>query len=185
MAKGRLFNGFIHVVAVCAAFCFVFSLGGHFNSSCLAEDEEIELKGVLLASADDRNIKSPWGDLKDQQLLLNQDQRVSLENNNLKIIFGLTHWDKESASYVGDNLKFSSLYVAKSPVSVKLFQEEETGKWCATDGMLGISEDDSIVFEGLKIIVIGGAGKPVKIAGAAFSDTTVVIKEGKPVKLSE
>ena len=183
MIKGCFCKNLIHVIAMCVSLYFVFSLSFCCNSIAFAADETIPIEGVILASGKGgEKIKSSWGELDSKMLLLNAHQRISLSGNNLKIIFGLVHWDTKTASYISNSLAFSSLYVAKAPVSVKLFQEKSSGKWCATEGILGLSNDKFIVFEGLKIFVVGGVDNPVKIVGTAFSDTTIIIKDGKPLK---
>ena len=53
---------------------------------------------------------------------------------------------------------------------------------CGIVGYAGPKNSKHIVFEGLKIFVVGGADNPVKIVGTAFSDTTIIIKDGKPLK---
>lgn len=183
MDKGIFCKKLIHVIAMCVSLCFVLSTSFCFVDNVIAEDDAIPIKGTLLASGKGgEKIKSSWGELDSQMLLLNAHQQISLSGNKLKIVFGLVHWDTKTATYVGDDLSFSSRYVAKSPVSVKLFQEEGTGKWCATEGILGQGNNKFIVFEGLKLMVIGGANKPIKIAGTVFSNTTIIIKDGKPKK---
>jgi hypothetical protein len=183
MVKINFCKGSVNVIAMGVFLYFVLTVGFFFGGDTFAEDETLPIKGVLIASGKGgEKIKSSWGELDSRQLLLNAHQRISLSGNNLKIIFGLVHWDTKSASHIDNDLKFSSQYVAKSPVSVKLFQEDGSGKWCATDGILGISNDKYMVFEGLKLSIIGGADNPVKIAGTAFADTTIIIKDGKTLK---
>ena len=172
-----IFSTYVSLVV----FCFILFSGWYFGGVVFSEDNEIPIQGVLFSIGNGEKIESPWGKLDNQMLLLNDHQQISLSGNNLKVIFGLTYWSSTSGMHVENVLKFSPLYEAKSPVSLKLFQEEGSGKWCATDGILGINNDDPVVFEGLTITIIGGADNPIRIAGVSLSDTTVIIKDGKPV----
>lgn len=184
MSKKDLRNSIFGAYVALVVFCFILFSGWYFGGVAFSEDDEIPIQGVLFAIGSGEKIKSPWGELDSQMLLLNDHQQISMAGNRMKIIFGLTYWSNASSMYVENGLKFSPLYEAKSPISVKLFREEGSGKWCATDGILGINNDDQVVFEGLTITVIGGADNPIRIAGVPLSDTTVIIKDGKPVKIN-
>lgn len=184
MSKKSLCNSMFGSHIALAVICFILFSGWGFGGVAFSEDEAIPIEGVLFNIGDGEKIKSPWGELDSQMLLLNDHQRISMSGNNMEIVFGLIYWSNSSGMHVEPAIKFSSLYEAKSPISVKLFQEEGSGKWCATDGILGISRSKSIVFEGLTITVIGGTDDPIRIAGELLSDTTVIIKDGKPVKVN-
>jgi len=183
MFKQDLCNSTFSKYVALLLFCSILFSGSYFGNIALAEGDEIPIKGVLFNIGGDEKIKSPWGELDSQMLLLNDHQQISMSGNNMKIIFGLIYWSSTSGMQLDPVIKFSGLYEAKSPISVKLFREEGSGKWCATDGILGISNSNPIVFEGLTITVIGGADDPIRVAGVLLSDTTVIIKDGKPVKI--
>ena len=185
MFKKNLRNSIFGVYIALVVFCFILFSGSYFGNVAFSDDEAIPIQGVLFNIGEGEKIKSPWGNLDSQMLLLNDHQQISMSGNNMKIIFGLIYWSNTSGMSVENGLKFSPLYEAKSLISVKLFQEEGSGKWCATDGILGISNNNSVVFEGLTITVIGGTDDPIRIAGVLLSDTTVIIKDGKPVKIDQ
>jgi hypothetical protein len=147
-----------------------------------AEEVEIELKGILL-SAEPKQISSPWGPLKNNMLLLNKPQRVSLSGNNFNILFGIFYFDEKSATTCDGELKITDLWTAKTKMQVKMFQEQNTGKWCVTDGFVAITNSEMAVFNGLIISIIGGKEKPVMIDGKPFSDSVVEIKNGKAYKI--
>ena len=147
------------------------------------DTKEVSIQGITIAF--DNEIESPWGTLDSQFLLLNDYQRINMSKDDLEIILGLIYWSDSTGMRVGDKLDYDPVFVSKSPVSVKLFQEEKTGKWCATDGMLGMHNSNTIVFEGLTITIIGGTENPIKIAGIPLSDTTVTIKNGSPLKIEQ
>jgi hypothetical protein len=149
-----------------------------------AEEIEIELKGILFSS-EPSQISSPWGPLKNNMLLLNKPQRVSLSGNNLNILFGIFYFDEKSATTFDGKLKITNLWTAKTKVQVKMFQDQNTRKWCVTDGFVATTKNDMAVFNGLKISIMGGKENPVMIDGKPFSDSVVEIKNGKVYKISQ
>jgi hypothetical protein len=149
-----------------------------------AEEFELELKGIQMTS-EPKEIRSPWGLLKNSMLLLNNPQRLSMSGNDLNIIFGIFYFDEKSATPFDGKLKISDSWTASKKLKVKMFQDENTGKWCATDGFVATTSNDTLVFNGLEISVIGGKEKPLIINGEPFSDCTVEIKNGRVSLLSK
>lgn len=148
-----------------------------------AEVVELELKGILLTSAP-KLITSPWGQLKNEVLLLNKPQRISQSGNDLNILFGIFYLDKKMATNFDGNLKITNLWRAKTKVEVKMFQDLNTHKWCVTDGFVAYANNEIAVFNGLIISIIGGKEVPVMIDGKPYSDSVVEIKDGKINKIN-
>lgn len=149
-----------------------------------AQEVEIELKGLYLMS-EPKQIHSPWGLLENSMLLLNNPQRVSRDGNNLSILFGLMYFDEKSATSFDGELEITNSWTAKTPMQVKMFFDETTGKWFVTKGFIATSNNEMAVFNGLKISIIGGKEKPVMIDGKPFSDSVVEIKNGKVYTISQ
>lgn len=69
------------------------------------------------------------------------------------------------------------------PINLTLVQNKANGKWLATDGKMAIYyKTSSGLIEGHSIKIIGGPENPITIDGHPFSNTTILIKDGKPVK---
>jgi hypothetical protein len=138
--------------------------------------------------ANTKYIKSPQGDLNAKMIVpikswCYESSSALLYGGRITVKSAFAHWDKESASHIGSRLDFSSSPNTTLGPEIKLFQEEKTGKWCATDGVLGIEENKLMVFEGLSISIIGGADNPIIVAGVPLSNTNIVIQDGKPLLL--
>jgi len=149
-----------------------------------AQEVKVELKGILL-SAKPEQISSPWGPLKNNMLLLNKPQRVSISGNNLTILFGMLYFDEKSATDFDGKINITNLWTAKTRMKVKMFQDQNTGKWCVTDGFVATTKNDLAVFNGLTISIMGGKENPVIIDGEPFSDSVVEINNGKVYKISQ
>jgi len=152
-----------------------------FNAS--AQEVEIELKGILFSS-EPKQISSPWGPLKNDMLLLNKPQRISISGNNLNILFGMFYFDEKSATNFDGKLKITNMWAAKTKMRVKMFQDQNAGQWCVTEGFVATTNNEMAVFNGLTISVIGGKENPLMIDGKPFSDSVVEIKNEKVYKIS-
>ena len=161
---------------ICAVLIIVMGLFTAFAAS--AEDIEIELKGILMSSKPEQ-LNSPWGPLNNNMLLLNHPQQISLNGNNLNILFGLLYFDEKSATAFDGRLKITNSWTAKTKMRVKMFQDKNTGKWCATEGFIATVNNEMAVFNGLEISIIGGKEKPLMIDGQPFADSVVEIKNSK------
>ena len=72
---------------------------------------------------------------------------------------------------------------AAGPINLTLVQNKADGKWLATDGKMAIYyKTSSGLIEGHSIKIIGGSENPITIDGHPFSNTTILIKGGKPVR---
>lgn len=73
---------------------------------------------------------------------------------------------------------------------ITLTQDTNQNQWIATDGWIAATQPDAVSFdrtlvtavvEGHIVKIVGGSNQPIKIGGEFFADTTVAIKDGKPV----
>ncbi len=119
------------------------------------------------------------------------DVLMSPSNGAVGSFLGFATITETEAIEISDAIYASSkadFYTKK--VSITLVQDKKTGKWLATAGKIGLFKADLVtngniivvLLEGQTIRIIGGKDKPIKILGSPFSDTTVVIREGKPVE---
>ena len=107
-------------------------------------------------------------------------------NKGVEVVFGFVSIAKGDALPVGVAIDVCTTRSDTKKSRITLVQDKKTGKWLATDGRVGLlkgkRDSEPVVFEGHTIIIIGGSKKPIKISGVPFSDTTVIIKGGKPVR---
>lgn len=149
-----------------------------------AQEVDIELKGIMMASSP-KQISSPWGMLQNQMLLLNNPQKISMNGNNLSIVFGLFYFDAKSATTCNGDLNITRTWTAKTPMKVKMYYDKVSGNWCVTDGFVATEQDKMAVFNGLEISIIGGKENPLIISGKPYSDAVVEIKNDLVVVKSE
>ena len=143
--------------------------------TAFAQEIEIELKGLYLAS-EPKQIQSPWGVLENKMLLLNNPQKVSMDGNNLSILFGLMYFDKKSATTFDGQLKITDSWTAKTKMKVTMFYDKKTENWCVTQGFVAIENSEMVAFNGLEINIVGGEEKPLVVDGRQFSDLKIEIK---------
>jgi len=143
----------------------------------------VELKGILLTK-EPKLINSPWGQLKNNVLLLNEPKKIIPSKDKLNISFAILYLNKEWATNFDGNLKITNLWRAKTKLKVKMFQDLNTRKWCVTDGFIAYTNNEIAVFNGLIISITGGKESPVIINGKPYSDSVVEIKDGDAYKIN-
>jgi hypothetical protein len=139
-----------------------------------------------IAEAEPKQYETSLGKLKDQILLLNEGNRVRQDSSGqLHILFGYVLLQKDWATLIGDSIEVYTGLKEPVPSDITLevifVQDKITGKWLATDGFICIHNGSLVLLDGHKIKVLGGVDDPINIAGRPFSNTTIIIKNGKPV----
>ena len=88
---------------------------------------------------------------------------------------------------VGDGLEVYTKETATTTNTPKVtfVQDISTGDWLATSGVIFFIDSKLFILNDHEIKIIGGKERPFKIAGQKFYETSVKIKDGKPVKVSE
>lgn len=88
---------------------------------------------------------------------------------------------------VGDGLEAYTKGTATTTNTPKVtfVQDISTGDWLATDGVIFFIDGELFILNDHEIKILGGKDRPLKIAGQQFYETTLKIKDGKPVKVSE
>ncbi|MBU0545624.1 MAG: hypothetical protein KKH97_09820 [Proteobacteria bacterium] len=88
---------------------------------------------------------------------------------------------------VGDELEIYTKGTATTTNTPKVIfvQDISTGDWLATSGVIFFIDSKLFLLNDHEIKIIGGRERPFKIAGQQFYETTLKIKDGKPVKVSE
>ena len=89
--------------------------------------------------------------------LIAKNEAMSITNNQIRIVLGLS---------------------CNPPPKISVVQETKTENWLLTDGLVGVNHNEWVFLNGHEIKVIGG---PFLIQGLPFSDTTVLITDGKPI----
>lgn len=101
------------------------------------------------------------------------------------VLFGLLDISPSEAFVVGNALVVFEDCTDLEPPKITLVQDKISGVWLATDGHLATVDDSVGLFEGHTIKVVGGVTNPIRIGGKSFDDTTVIIKNGKPISISD
>jgi hypothetical protein len=152
---------------------FAFLSVDYIVDSCVAG----EIKGIKLSSKE--KYQTSLSTLNSGFLLQNGNRMGTGPSGNLIIIFGLIHIGSDEATALGSNVEIFEGKTNLSP-NITLLQDRKSGKWLATNGTMCIDNGTIKVLDNSTIRIIGGTENPVKIEGRPFSDTTIVIKNGKP-----
>lgn len=139
----------------------------------------VAVEGIMFSTGSEHN--TSLGTLKGRFLLENGNQISMGANNNLIIVFGIIHMGPDDATQINESIGVYTARKPTQPVEVTFVQDRKTGTWLATNGALCIVNDKQFLLDGTTIKVVGGANTPIKIAGQPFADTTVQIRDGKPV----
>lgn len=88
---------------------------------------------------------------------------------------------------VGDGLEVYAKGTATTTNTPKVtfVQDISTGDWLATDGVIFFIDGKLFILNDHEIKIIGGKERPFQIADQQFYETSIKIKDGKPVKVSE
>jgi hypothetical protein len=109
--------------------------------------------------------------------------KVSMPGSIIKgVKFGSYKVEKDKALWFDGTLKIISDKKLKKTLKITILQDQDTKEWLATDGTLAVSNDKIGVLDEHIIVIVGGGTKTVNIGGDFFSDCTVEIKNGKPIK---
>ncbi len=155
----------------------------------IADDATAEpVQGVVFSIRDENGqietVETSLGELEMKCLLDNNNVVMEDNQGRPNIVFGSIIIGAEDAVNIGEDLKVYTEWDATSTSKITLVQDKQNDKWFGTNGRLFIrNSSERVVLNGQTIKVIGGADNPVNIAGKAFSDTTVIIKDGEPIEI--
>lgn len=149
----------------------------YFVHSSIAEEK---VKGVKLSKSGEKKYQTSLGQLNNGFLLQNDNQVSMDKSGNLLIVFGFIHMGSDEAVEIDNNVAVFQGETNLSP-HITFVQDQKNGKWLATNGTMCIQNNSNLLLDNTTIKVIGGTDKPIKIAGQPFADTTVLIKNGRPI----
>lgn len=137
----------------------------------------------IRASGEEDAFQTESGALKNGATLL-KGAIIGVVNEKLKLVFGFFGIEK------GFGLPLKKDLVATSrqeplpdgrKAEITLVRETGTKRWIATNGVLARDGDDEMLVEGHTVYIVGGRDNPVRICGKDFSDSTVIIENGRAV----
>lgn len=111
--------------------------------------------------------------------LIQNGNQIKMVGNNMEIIFAFIHMGSDEATPILDNV---GVFQGKTNLSphITFVVDQNSGKWVATNGTMCIKNDETLLLNNTTVKIIGGGENPIKILGQPFSNTTVLIKKGKP-----
>jgi hypothetical protein len=132
---------------------------------------ELPKKGLLMTT--NQNYETEIGTLKGDAIILNGN-RMDLKNG--QIISAIMYVGSEQAFKIKSEIKISDLAKGKS-CSLTLLQDKNNKEWLATNGWLGIINNETYIIDNCQLKILGGEKNPITIDGKTYSNTELRVNK--------